>query len=192
VLVASSGATRRRDDHLRSGYHWWARVAADPGWLYSDQTRLSIATAAFQAALLRDCASTLTALLDAAPGFLIHGDADQGRNFKVAVCGDNPDAVEYLLRSDFDPWSGDDAYEHSDAWHMIGDNGAGRVLARLLDIMADTSSAVLDVRSVDKNRGLLRWPLAVGTRRTARPARLRDNEEWRYGMRGLPLRTVAS
>jgi hypothetical protein len=59
----------------------------------------------------------------------------------VVVCGDNPDAVEYLLRSGFNPWSGDDEYQHSDAWYMIGDNGAGRVLARLLGIMADTSSA---------------------------------------------------
>ena len=115
-------------------------VRQTPGWLYGGQM-LSISDAVFHAALQRGCASTLTALLDAAPGFLTHGDADQGWNFKVAVCGDNPDAVEYLLRSGFNPWSGDDEYQHSDAWHMIGDNGAGRVLARLLDIMADTTSA---------------------------------------------------
>jgi Ni/Co efflux regulator RcnB len=79
------------------------------GWLVSDQTRLSIANVAFQATLLRSCASTLTTLLDAAPGFLTHGNADQGWNFK-------PDAAEYLLRSGFEPWSGDGAYEQSDEW----------------------------------------------------------------------------
>ncbi len=59
----------------------------------------------------------------------------------VAVCGDNPDAVECLLRSGFDPWSGDDEDGVWDAWSMIETNGAGRVLARLLDIMVETSSA---------------------------------------------------
>ncbi len=115
-------------------------VRQTPGWLYGGQM-LSISDAVFHAALQRGCASTLTALLDAAPGFLSHGDADQGWNFNVAVRGDNPDAVEYLFRSGYIPWSGDDEYQQSDAWHMIGDNGAGRVLVRLLDIMADTSSA---------------------------------------------------
>jgi hypothetical protein len=52
-----------------------------PGWLYGGQIRPSISNAAFQAALLRGCASTLTVLLDAAPGFLTHGDADQGWNW---------------------------------------------------------------------------------------------------------------
>jgi hypothetical protein len=98
---------------------------------------LSISDASFHATLLRGCASTLTALLDAAPGFLTHGYANQGWNFNVAVCRDNPDAVEYLLRSGYNPWSGDDEYQHSDAWQMIRDNGAGRVLAMLLNIMAD-------------------------------------------------------
>lgn len=112
-----------------------------PGWLYSGQTRLTVTYAAFQAALLRGCASTLKTLLDAAPGFLTHDDAGQGMCFWVAVQRDNPDAVEFLLRSGFDPWSGDDAGGVWDVWRMIEDNGAGRVLVRLLDTMAETSSA---------------------------------------------------
>ena len=105
-----------------------------PGWLYGGQTRLSISNAAFQAALLRGCTSTLTALLDAAPGFLTHGD--QGWNFKVATT-----PMRSSILSGFDPWSGDDEDGVWDAWRMIETNGAGRVLARLLDIMAETSSA---------------------------------------------------